>query len=243
MTAAQIIENKVKMVDLGTVFSIEDLGLPREWWENVRVKLSRMATKGVIHKLSKGKYYKPQTSIFGDLKPDFHEIAKDLMYNEENNQIGYLTGYSIWNDMGLTTQVANIIYVGSNRRFNTKRRGIYTIKYIMQPNSITKENVALLQILDSIRFIDKIPDTTVAASVSGLKSIIKKLAHDDIIELVNLSLKYQPRIRALLGALLYDIGYEEQAAVVKNTLNPGTKYKFGLNNSDILHNKEKWNIE
>lgn len=243
MTAAQIIEDKVNLVDLGTVFSIEDLGLPKEWWENVRVKLSRMVAKGAIQKLSKGKYYKPQNSIFGELKPNFLEIAKDLMYDEGNNQIGYLTGYSIWTDMGLTTQVANTIFIGSNRRFNTKKRGIYTIKYIMQPNTITKENVVLLQILDSIRFIDKIPDTSIATSISGLKSIIKKIAQDDIVELVNLSMKYQPRIRSLLGAILSDIGYEEQAALLKSTLNPGTKYKIGLSNSDVLHNKDKWNIE
>lgn len=243
MTAAQNIEDKVRQIDFGTVFSIEDLGFPKEWWENVRVKLSRMAAKGSIQKLSKGKYYKPQKSIFGELKPDFYEIAKDLMYDDKNNQIGYLTGYSIWNDMGLTSQVANTIFIGSNRRFNTKRRGIYTIKYIMQPNIITKENVVMLQILDSIRFIDKIPDTSIAASVSGLKSIVNNLVHDDIIELVILSQKYQPRIRALLGAMLSDIGYEKQATEIKNTLNPGTRYRFGLGNSDVLLNKEKWNIE
>ena len=242
MTAAQIIEDKVNSIDFGIVFTIEDLELPQEWWDNVRVKLSRMASKGVIQKLSKGKYYKPQNSIFGKLKPGVDEIIKDLMYNDKHTQIGYLTGYSVWNEMGLTSQIANTIFIGSNKRFNTQRREIYIIKHIMQPNPITKKNVPLLQILDSIRLIDKIPDTSIPESVSTLKLIIGKLGDDEIAAITKLSMRYQPRIRALLGAILEDLGYKKQSHTIKNTLNPGTKYKIGLSSSNVLHNNEIWNI-
>lgn len=116
MTVAQQIENRVNLIGDGTVFSIEDLGLPAEWWENIRVKLSRMVGKGLIQKLSKGRFYKPKKSVFGTLKPNLQEIVKDLIYDKDGKPIGYLTGYSIWNDMGLTTQVASVIMLGTNKR-------------------------------------------------------------------------------------------------------------------------------
>lgn len=108
MTISKKIEDRINLIADGTVFSIEDLGLPNDWWENIRVKLSRMVGKGLIQKLSKGRFYKPKKSVFGMLKPNLQEIVKDLIYDKNGKSTGYLTGYSVWNDMGLTTQIASI---------------------------------------------------------------------------------------------------------------------------------------
>lgn len=41
---------------------------------------------------------------------------------DDNKIIGYLTGYSIYNTLGLTTQVSNTIQIGTNNiRPNFKR--------------------------------------------------------------------------------------------------------------------------
>lgn len=43
-----------------------------------------------------------------------HLAAKDLL--EENGKIiGYLTGLSIYNQLGLTTQVSNTLQIGKNQ--------------------------------------------------------------------------------------------------------------------------------
>lgn len=56
--------------------------------------LNWMVAAGKIAKLSKGKYYKPETTPFGTLQPDRSQVVKDLL--EENGKtVGYLTGYSI----------------------------------------------------------------------------------------------------------------------------------------------------
>ena len=53
-----------------------------------------MVAAGKINKLSKGKYYKPQESIFGALLPEQYQIVKDLL-EEDDKRIGYITGYMI----------------------------------------------------------------------------------------------------------------------------------------------------
>jgi len=66
-----------------------------------------MVAAGKIRCLSKGRFYKPRITQFGELQPDTYQIVKDLI--EKNGKtIGYLTGYSAFNQLGLTTQVPSV---------------------------------------------------------------------------------------------------------------------------------------
>lgn len=73
--------------------------------------------------------------------------------------------------MGLTTQVSNTIQIGKNEIRPTFKRGRFTNSFIKQKNIITKENIPLLQILDTINQIKKIPDTTTMLNKSVLRII------------------------------------------------------------------------
>lgn len=241
MVASREIENKVNTIVPTKVFTIENLGFPDDWWENVRVKLGRMVKSGQLNKAGRGKYYRPKSTIFGAAGPDQYEVVKDLMY--DNNVLsGYMTGYSIWNQMGLTTQIANVIIIGTSRRRDSVKRGIYQVKFISQPNKITGENIPLLQILDSIKMIKMIPDTTVNDSVRTLKVIIEKLDDKETSQLVKLSMKYPPRVRALLGAIMESLEKNTFIESLKKTLNPMTTYSIGVNNTAGL-NLQNWNIQ
>ena len=44
---------------------------------------------------------------FGELIPSSYQIVKDLL-EENGKQIGYIIGYLIFNELGLTTQVSAI---------------------------------------------------------------------------------------------------------------------------------------
>lgn len=198
-----------------------------------------MVASGKIEKLSKGKYYKPEETPFGNLQPSQMQVVKDLL--EENGKIiGYLTGFSVYNQLGLTTQVSNIIQIGKNVIRPDFKRERYKISFIRQKNIITKNNIPLLQILDAIRYIKKIPDTTVEASAKRMCAVIKRLPDTDIITIVRLALKYPPSTRALLGAILESIKIGKTDQLYK-TLNPITKYNFG-NLENILPTVKKWNI-
>lgn len=241
MVASQLIEEKVAGIEPTKVFTIEDLDFPQDWWENVRVKLGRMVKSGVIEKIGRGKYYKPKSTVFGNIGPDQTEVVKDLMY-DNGILSGYITGYTVWNRMGLTSQISNIIIVGTSRRRDSLTRGHYQVRFITQPNRITSDSIPLLQILDSIKLIKQIPDTTVENSIAILRKHISELDEKRLSMLVKLSKKYPPRVRALLGAILESNGNKGFIEELKKTLNPMTTYSIGLSDSANI-NTQNWNIE
>jgi hypothetical protein len=208
--------------------------------EAVIKALNRMVESGKIAKMSKGKYYKPENTPFGNLQPKQAQVVKDLL--EDDGKItGYLTGYSIYNQLGLTTQVSNAIQIGKNEIRPNFKRERYTISFIKQKNTITKENIPLLQILDSIRYIKKIPDATTESLCKRLLAILENLSDKDQCTLVRLTLKYPPATKALLGALLDELHQSFLTEPLYKSLNPITKYK--LNGAGkILSSIEKWNI-
>lgn len=241
MVVSKLIENKIAGIEAAKVFTIEDLGFPLDWWENVRVKLGRMVKSGLIERAGRGKYYKPKTSVFGNIGPSADEIVKDLM--RDNGVLsGYVTGYTVWNQMGLTSQISNVITIGTSRRRDSMKRGNYEIRFITQPNKITSDNIPLLQILDSLKLIKQIPDTTVDQSVKIIKKYISNLDEKKLSILVKLAIKYPPRVRALLGAILESIDRKEYIGDLKNTLNPTSTYALGLNEPTGIYLND-WNIE
>lgn len=118
-----------------------------------------MAQGGELQKLAKGKFYKPRRTQFGVLKPSAYQIAKDYV-ERDGKLIGYITGYSAYNALGLTTQISSYIQIGTNKYRRSVKREKYTISFIVQSNTITRNNIELLRILDALRFIREIPGTT-----------------------------------------------------------------------------------
>lgn len=223
----------------GFVFTYADFNREVSQKQALIKALNRMVLSGKIAKLSKGKYYKPETTPFGDLLPNQKQVVKDLL--EEKGKInGYLTGYSIYNQLGLTTQVSNNIQIGKNEIRPSFKRDRYTIDFIKQKNNITKDNVPLLQILDAIRYVKKIPDTNTTNSCIRFIDILRQLKEKDFLLIMRLAIKYPPATRALLGAILDELN-STKTETLYNSLNPITKYKLAGAFS-VLSAAEKWNI-
>lgn len=240
MNVADYISGKIERLPKGYVFTYADFDTKVNQKEAVIKALNRMVQSGKIVKLSKGRYYKPETTPFGNLLPDQKQVVKDLL--EENGKpTGYLTGYSIYNQLGLTTQVSNTIQIGKNQVRPGFKRERYTIAFVKQKNTITKENIPLLQLLDAIRYIKKIPDASTEASCKRFLAIIRKFSDKEISTLVRLALKYPPATRALLGALLQQLKKSAVTEPLFKTLNPITKYKLA-GAAKALSTAEKWNI-
>lgn len=221
------------------VFSYRDLGLDEAASASVIRTLNRMVAQGKLTKLSKGRYYKPRLTSFGPMLPRREEIIKDLLW-ANGRTIGYITGYLLFLQMNLTTQIPNILEIGINGKKNAIKRGIYTIRFVSQPNKITSTNTYLLQLLDCLKYIRNIPDTTIDNSVALLANKIASLEVNDKKRLVALALNYQPSARALLGAILEQYCPEVKAEPLKKSLNPVSTYKIGTN---ILKNTKNWNLK
>ena len=224
----------------GFIFTYTDFTTEVKHKEAVIKALNRMVLSGKIEKVSKGKYFKPESTPFGNLKPNQEEIIKDLL--EDNSKIiGYLTGYTIFNALGFTTQMSHIIQIGKNKIRPDIKRGFYVIKFIKQENIITKKNIPLFQLLDVIRFIKKIPDSTVESSCQRLIFLLNKLSEKETTTMVRLALKYPPSTKALLGAILEHLNRTKDLEKLFKTLNPITKYKL-TDAQKALSTTQKWNI-
>jgi hypothetical protein len=95
MNIKKYIELTIDRLPKGYVFTYSDFMTEVTTKEAVIKALNRMVASGKITKLSKGKYYKPENTQFGNLQPSQAQVVKDLL--EENKKTtGYLTGYSIY---------------------------------------------------------------------------------------------------------------------------------------------------
>jgi len=234
------IKNTIANFDYGFVFTPADFPIDQRKQATVNRILNNMVVSGQIRRISKGRFYKPKITEFGELPPDNYQLVKDLL--EKNGKvIGYLTGYTAFNELGLTTQVPFALQIGVANEKKAIKRKFYRIHFIKQHNEITKGNIYLLQLLDCLRFFKNIPDSMPDETCRRLLLLLKKLDKQRREEIKKLSLKYTPQATALLGAMLETLNPKENTIEMLNTLNPQTFYKLGIS-ENILFNQKKWNI-
>lgn len=207
-----------------------------------RMALERLVSEGKIRKLSKGRYYKPEQSMFGEIAPSVEDVITDLIESKTHQPIGYLTGTIAFNQLGLTTQVSSQIQIGVRKYRRTLTRGQYTISFVLQPNAITRENIYLLRLLDALRFFREIPATAPSEVVARMVFLIGKLEPEQQQRMIGLALRYTPYVRALLGAILEHIGVgEEQTKTLRKSLNAQTHYNLSIS-QETLPTQQNWNI-
>jgi hypothetical protein len=240
-TITDIVKSRINAFKEGYVFSYMDIDGPSKNREAIIKALNRLVEKGIIDKLAKGKFYKPTKSEYGKLGPDVNEIVKDLL-ESKGEVIGYLTGFSVFNKYGLTTQISNTIQIGRNTFKPPFKRGIYTIQFVLQKNVITKENFKILQVLDCLKMLKGIPDTTKNNSLSVLGRIIRKYNKVERGMLIQLSMKYPASTRALLGMIFEGEKIMGPLDKIRETLNPISKFNVVLRDYDKLV-KDNWNIK
>jgi len=240
MKVSDLVKYKINRLPEGYVFTYDDFTQEVKNESALKLALFKLVKAGKIERLSKGRFYKPKQGITGKLNPDEYEVVKDLL-KANKNVIGYITGLGIFNRLGLTTQMSNIIQIGSNFDKKQIQRGKFIIKYIRQWNKITNKNIKLLQLLDCIRFIKKIPDTSIDQSFKRLIFLIGEIPEKEINTFKNLALKYPPVTRALTGAILERLNYTNLSDEILNSLNPTTYFKINIS-TDLIRNKNKWKI-
>jgi predicted transcriptional regulator of viral defense system len=234
------IKYKIKKFRNGYVFSIDDLKIDASKRKSSSTILAKLAESGKLRRLVKGRYYKPQFGILKELKPGSDEVIKDLLV-KDNKPIGYISGYSIFNKLNLTTQVPNTIQIATNKNRKPIKRSFYKISFIKQNNEITKVNTAYLQLLDCVKFVKQIPDNTPDKACWQLIQILKKYDTQTLGYICKLALKYNPATRALAGAMIETITADNIPNSLFKSLNPATRYNIGVTEK-TLPNRRKWGI-
>ena len=98
-------------------------------------------------------------------------------------------------------------------------------------------------LLDAFKDIKEIPDTSITQSVKRLSAILKGLDKNQKEALIKYALLYPSRVRALVGAILQNIGYKSKALDnLKQSLNPLSTVKLGIKETE-LPTKNNWYIK
>jgi len=95
--------------------------------------------------------------------------------------------------------------------------------------------------LDAFKDFKTIPDLDKKSAITLLKNKIDKLPESDRLRLLKYALKYPPRARAFLGALLTALKKDNEINSLKASLNPLTSYKLGIK-EEIMPTARSWNI-
>jgi len=83
MNVTDYISGKIERLPKGYVFTYADFVTEVNKKEAVIKALNRMVKSGKIAKLSKGKYYKPESTPFGNLQPNQAQVVKDYWKKTE----------------------------------------------------------------------------------------------------------------------------------------------------------------
>ncbi len=241
MKVAAQIRNKIEKIPESQPFGYTDLGIEAIDFFTAAKALERMQKKGTIKKVSKGLFYIPRQTVFGELGPDNNSILDRYLY-EDGKRIAYETGFSLYNKLSLSTQMAYRIKVASNNKTIKINQGTLQVSSVKSYAEITEENYKLLGYLDALKDIRKIPGTATLQAIKRMSFLIKALAIKEQKQLVELAILYPARAKALLGAIMENLKININLDNLKKSLNPLTTAKLFIKERDLPTIKN-WNIE
>lgn len=185
-----------------TAIILKDVDLGGMSSNSKRQMFMRLEKSGKLKRYSRGVYYIPSDTPYGDSILNFREVLEKKYIKKDGKTIGYYSGIQIENLLGLTTQVSNVPYVVSNaetttgRYINLRKRKVY----IRRPDTEVNEgNWKILQFADLL------------ASLSGTKlsegnrrSLINYAESTGVTieKILSVGIKNEKKMNALLMTIL-----------------------------------------
>lgn len=204
----------------------------------VAAALSRLNREGIIERVRKGVYYTPKETRFGRTSPDAARVATEVLTSRKMRwEIG---GLPIYNALGLTTQISAIPTFDVEHNTRSVRVGAKTRVRVKTARNLKNMTPDERGILDALRDIKTIPDSTPVEVVKRIADL-SKTDRVNFEKLVKLSKNEPPRVRALLGTIGDMLGKDGKVLrPLKESLNPITTYKMGIFAS--IPEAEAWKI-
>ena len=241
MTVSKRIDQRIQQLQAGSTFDYQTLLVEREEYAAATKALERLVKKEIIKRVSSGIFYKPKQTVFGTLKPNEEELLKTYLF-ENGKRVAYITGLSLYNRMGLTTQVPREIKIASRDKRIYASVGTLKGKPVKSYIDVTEKNYYLLEILDAVKDFNQIPDLNAESGILILSERLKSLSDKEIIQIIQFALKYPPRVRALIGAILELMNSKLDLSQLKNSINPLSEFQYNIN-ENVLPNASEWRIK
>lgn len=241
MRVTQNIQKIISKLAEGTTFKYEQLEVKPQEFVAAAKAIERLIAKGLIKRVSTGVFYKPRKTVFGELKPNEDELLKPYLF-EKGKRVAYITGTTLYNRLGLTTQIPKTIKIACRNKRITVSRGNLKATPVKSYVDVMDNNFYLLELLDALKDFKQIPDLDKSSAIKILSKRLKDLNPTETRLIIKCSLAYPPRVRGFLGALLENIKTLSDLTVLKKSLNPLSKYEYGFEKTQ-LPTTENWNIK
>lgn len=235
---AQVVKD-IGGIEPGKMFTYQILSAWKTSPGSTVKAMSRLVKSGKIRRFSKGVFYRPKQGMLGEMRPADDEKIRLYLYEGER-RVGYITGLSLYNRMGLTTQLPKTVTIATEKARQKKDLGNIDLQLIPSKAPISEQNKAYLELLDALSDIKNIPDSQPSEILNLLSQKVDCLDGASIGTLVQLAkAHYPPATKALLGLIL-DSKEDGISRVLAEDLNPTTHYKIGLQGQ--WAKAKKWKI-
>jgi hypothetical protein len=183
--------------------------------------LSRLVKAGVLKRVSKGLYYRPRTTRFGQSRPSEIEIQALPIHQKivpagisAANLLGFSTQNVAQGEFATTAASVPRKIMGKSVRLHTRRPETW--------NSLSHTEAALL---DLLRTRGKFSELSEEGTQQRL---LLYLGEGDRYERLAAASTEPPRVRAMLGALGQELKKSaKQLAPLRQSLNPISRFDFG----------------
>lgn len=123
----------------------------------VNTNLNRLRGKCIDH-FRKGAYYKHKTTVFGKTPMNPAQFITKQYIKKNDDIVGYETGASLFQKIGLTTQLPKYQYIATNAHRQKGKKIDEKLKVVLQSPAmeVRKDNYLYLQVLDAVENKDHI---------------------------------------------------------------------------------------
>lgn len=126
----------------------------RPWLQK---ELISLCEQGRLMRFEKGIYYIPSVTMLGVSRMDAKKVIKKKYIDNGKDIIGYYSGVTFLNMLGLSTQVPNVAEIYTNNENSRIRKTpVGSQKVILRKSrkKVSRDNVAVLSFLELMNFTD-----------------------------------------------------------------------------------------
>ncbi len=183
--------------------------------------IERMCKSAELMKIAKGLYYRPKRSKYGIVPPSEKEIVSAFT----ENRTGTIIGYTLYNSLGLTTQVSKNISVLSSR-IEGDTKTIRNISLRQVPFIYSKEINQMIHCLEVLQNFNDIQDIDYNAFLMYTKCTADEF-NEKVFDEVYSVLKYKKVTISFLHEILNYYGKENNLNKYLSTLSEYNHPKMG----------------
>lgn len=246
MNIADEIRKRIMKYELRKPIFFKDLVKDLEFQCGAVYKaINKLKNEGVIETFSKGIYYRPKKTKYGVLGIDRDLLIK-VKYLGDDQDKGYITGPDVWNKWGLTTQVSNRKWISqvTERTYEIENLNILIIK---SKAKISKDNIKVLQFLDVIEQLNKIPDTSNEKTLRKLINIYTdQFSTSEKIEVFDYAINYTKLVQVMVGliadtASIQNGDYQSNLKKYNKILKKSISKRIKVNvDPTVFNNNSQW---